>query len=154
MDVPTRLSGCLRDTCEEEGCSLSLQGMHGSISVLSMDCVKSELTARGRTADFAVLSNSSRWIAMIELKGGQDLKAEQIVKQIQSGLNMLMRGMGNQRVDQFFPILVHRSRRDPSSALSGRLIKLGNAQRRIIVAKCGSRLSSLVRPKRRAKRTR
>ena len=145
MDVPAKLSRCLSNTCEEAGCKVDVEGKRGSINVLSMNCVKSTLRAKGRTADFAVLSSNNRWIAMIELKGGQNLKIKQLVKQIQNGLNILMRGMEDQRVDQFFPILVHHSEKDPRRALSGQMITLGKSQRRIIVAKCGDRLSSLIR---------
>ncbi len=119
--------------------------MQDSISVLSMNCVRRTLRAKGRTADFAVLSNSSRWVAMIELKGGQNLKIGQIVEQIQNGLDMLVNGLGDQIVDEFFPILVHHSDRDPRRTLSGRMITLRGTQRRIIVAECGDRLAPLIR---------
>ncbi len=118
--------------------------MQGSISVLSMDCAKRVLRAPGRTADFAVLSNDSRWIAMIELKGGQQLRTKQIVEQIQNGLDMLVNSLDGQIVDHFFPILVHRSEKDPRRALRGRTVTLGESESRIIVAECGDRLSSLI----------
>ena len=83
---------------------------------------------------------------MIELKGGQSLRTSQIIEQIQSGLDMIGGELEDQTVVNFFPILVHKGKKDPRRALRGRKVSFGTEWRSIIVGKCGDNLSTLVSP--------
>ena len=143
MYIPAKLLKCEGDSVSEGGCSLELREMQNKVHVLSMNCVKNSLNARGRTADFAILWKERPWLAMIELKGGQSLRAAQIVEQVQNGLAMIGGALEDQTVVNFFPIIVHKGKRDPRRALRGRKVSFGKEWRSIIVRECGDNLSSL-----------
>ena len=109
-----------------------------------MNCLKGKAGWKGRIADCGILWKESRMIAAIELKGGQNIKISQLVSQLQGGLNLLDHLVTGQQVDAFFPILLHRAKRDPTASLADKRVSFRSQKRRIIVRQCGSRLASIL----------
>lgn len=119
--------------------------MASQVKVLSMNCVKSITKAKGRICDCGILWNEAPIIAVIELKGGKsDVNVNKSVKQLQSGLKVLDRQLSGQQVDDFFPILLYRGKRDPTPALSNRRVTFRQDSRRVIAKPCGTDLAAVV----------
>ena len=70
------------------------------------------------------------------------MTVKKIVHQIQGGLNMLNSITQDQRVHDFYPILMYRGK-DPTRSLRGRTVSFRGIKRKIIPRECGAKLSSV-----------
>lgn len=143
MYIPPQALGSVQDRCCEDNCQLDLTGRTKFVNVLNLDCVKRAVRKTGRIADCAILWKEREIFAIVELKGGQtSVTVDRVVQQIQGGIRILDQLSTDQKVTDFFPILMYRGR-DPTKALRSRLVVFRGQRRRIIPMKCGARLSSI-----------
>tara|TARA_B100002003_G_scaffold232959_1_gene245358 strand:- start:836 stop:1282 length:447 start_codon:yes stop_codon:yes gene_type:complete len=79
-----------------------------------------------------------------EFKGGHDISIQRLVEQIQGGCNAISDLLDGQTVEDFYPIRMYSGKRDPRRALQGKRVMFRGQPRRVMVAPCGSRLSTIV----------
>ncbi|MDP6071653.1 MAG: FAD binding domain-containing protein [SAR202 cluster bacterium] len=79
-----------------------------------------------------------------EFKGGHDISIQRLVEQIQGGCNAISDLLDGQTVEDFHPIRMYSGKRDPRRALQGKRVMFRGQPRRVMVAPCGSRLSTIV----------
>ncbi len=144
VDIPANVETCVCTECEGSGCHVDLAGLARDVDVLDMDCVKRVNRTTGRICDCAILWRSRRLVAATELKGGQDISIQRLVEQIQGGCNAISDLLNGQTVEDFYPIRMYSGKRDPRRALQGKRVMFRGQPRRVMVAPCGSRLSTIV----------
>ena len=110
-----------------------------------MNCLKQAYRHKGRICDCAVFWKDERRIAVVELKGGQNLKIRQLVSQLQGGLDVLSEITQGQAVDSVVPIVLYQATRDPRPALADKRVVFRGNNRRIIAQPCGSRLTDILK---------
>ena len=110
-----------------------------------MNCLKQAYRHKGRICDCAVLWKDEQRIAVVELKGGQNLKIRQLVSQLQGGLDVLSEITQGQTVESVVPIVLYQATRDPRPALANKRVKFRGNNRRIIAQPCGSRLTDILK---------
>ena len=103
MYVPPELLECECESCAEGDCSVDLTGISQNVHVLNLDCVKRRARRGGRVSDCAILWKNENIIAVVELKVGKTrIDADSVTAQIQGGINLIYRYLGDtQRVDDF-----------------------------------------------------
>ena len=144
MYIPPQILGCSCDACCEAGCSIDLTGRSKIIHVLDLNCVRTARRLGGKIADCAFLWKEKNIFAIVELKGGlTKVSIDKVTKQIQGGINALNDLMGDQKIEDIYPIYMYAGK-DPTAALKGKLVGVRGITRRIIPLKCGERLSSIV----------
>ena len=145
MNVPANLSNCLSDSCREGGCECRIASIRSQVKVLDMNCVRSVTSKKGRICDCGILWNTLHKFALVELKGGvSGLDLRKLVSQIQGGLDLLDQQLVGQAVEDFFPILLYRGRRDPTPALSMRQVRFRTLTRNVIAHPCGTDLGKVL----------
>ncbi len=146
---------CQCSDCEEGGCRLDLAGMTDQVVVLDMNKVRDVQDRGGDICDCGILFNDEAIIAAVELKGGQNANVAKLVSQIQGGLDSLAEAVDSQHVSYFYPILMYKSRRDPSRGLAGvDPLRFRGMRRHVMAYPCGTRLSAIVDDDRRRQRRR
>ena len=116
MYVPPQALDCTCASCSEGNCSIDLAGTINYVHVLNLDCLKSVTHRKGRISDCAILWRERGIFAIVELKGGrQDAVIDRLVKQIQSGLDIIDSLAPDQHLEDFYPILMYRGE-DPTTA--------------------------------------
>ena len=145
MNVPTALLNCLSTSCCESECECPIGNLKSQVSILEMNCAKAVTNKKGRICDCGILWNNQPRFAVVELKGGvKDLDLNKLVNQIQGGLDLLDQYLTHQVVEDFFPILLYRGRRDPTAALNKKVVKFRTLTRNIIAKPCGTDLSTIL----------
>ena len=142
MDVPPQALNCRCDSCSEGGCSIDLTGTARNVHVLNLDCLKNVTRRVGRTADCAILWKERGVFAIVELKGGQNTVIDRLVEQIQEGVNSIDSLTQDQRLEDFYPVLMYKGK-DPTAALRDKRVKIRGIERRVIPLECGSRLTAI-----------
>lgn len=145
MNVPAKLSACLSDLCCEGGCECPIAGITTPVRILNMNCVKNLTKKKGRVCDCGILWNTLPRIAVVELKGGvSGLNLSRLVSQLQGGLDLLDQQLADQPVEDFFPVLLYRGKRDPTAALTKRRVKFRTLARTVIARRCGTDLGKIL----------
>ena len=137
--------GAFVSPARKTGCTLDFTGIASQVQVLSMNCLKQAYRHKGRICDCAVLWKDEQRIAVVELKGGQNLKIRQLVSQLQGGLDALSEITQGQTVESVVPIVLYQATRDPRPALADKRVKFRGNNRRIIARPCGSRLTDILK---------
>ncbi len=110
--------------------------------MVNLDCLRKATKSKGRIADCAILWRGRGVFAIVELKGGQNIVIGKLVEQIQEGVNIIDRLAQDERVEDFYPILMYRGK-DPTTALRGNLVEIRGLKRKVIPLKCGAPLNAI-----------
>ena len=111
--------------------------------VLNLDCLSKAVRHKGRISDCAILWKEKELFAVVELKGGQSaIDAKRVVEQIQAGVRLVDNLASDQRIVDFYPILMYGGP-DPTRTLRDRIIEFRGQKRHVIPMECGSRLTSI-----------
>ena len=153
MSVEGKYVNCQCSDCEEGDCRLDLAGAADQVVVLDMNRVKEVGQRSGDICDCGILWKDEPLVAVVELKGGQNVNTDKLVSQIQGGLDALAEIVDGQHVSYFYPILMYKSRRDPSRGLAGvDPPQFRRMRQRIMAHPCGTRLSAILEDRRRTDR--
>ena len=145
MNIPSNLTHCLSTSCNEAGCGCPVSGLKVQVDILDMNCVKATVKKRGRICDCGILWKAQPTFAVVELKGGRaGPKLNQLVEQLQGGLRILEEQLDGQTVEDFYPILLYRSKRDPTAALQNKRVKFRGITHNVIARPCGTDLGNII----------
>ena len=144
MDLPSNVTQCTCDTCEEGGCGLQLpRNLREQIEMVDLNCVKTRLGQAGDTADCGIVWKQKNWVAVVELKGGKNLKFSAIVNQLQGGLDALATLLDGQATGPILPILLYEGK-DPTAGFDGYWVEFRGQRHRIRPYECGTSLATII----------
>ena len=149
---------CLTDCYEDEGCRIDIGGFNpGSLTTIHgtkhQHCLKHR--SPGRLCDrliFGRLDNLNRdFVCAAELKGGKNLDASVAINQIQGGLTLAHRVLGNRATVDWYPLLFYRGklRGHALKLLRSRRASFGGKKKLVDWVDCGSSLLSCLSGSRR-----
>lgn len=138
---------CTDQTCEDSGCSLSLEGTPTNRVVVDMNCDALKTKAereRKKRCDFLFVGKEAEtvWAASIEMKSGW-VDASVALEQLQEGANTLECWLPKDCKIQFVPVLawnrkIHKRER---SLLQRGRVQLRGQEKQAILIDCGDSLS-------------
>ena len=82
----------------------------------------------------------------VELKGGKNLRATNVIQQVQNGLDIASELLGNQPVEDWLPLVLFSGRLSSEDVRQLRLnhVSFRNERKQILTRRCGTRLSEVL----------
>ena len=138
---------CLADSYEDDGCKIDIGGFNSGV-LITIDGTKHQHCLKhrssGRLCDRLIFGRlaSRDFVCAAELKGGKNLDASVGIKQIQSGLTLAHRMLGNGTTVDWYPLLFYGGslRGQGLKLLRSRKVSFGGMRKSVQQVKCGSSL--------------
>lgn len=142
--------GCRSDSCDKEGCTLSVGIAKVKRILVDLDCPDLHIPPDLKRCDYVFVGekntkakNTKAWVAPIELKSGR-FDAAKVIDQLQGGAETVeeKKWLPDDGAFQFVPVLAHGRdlRIKQRNELRSHTVHLCGQTRRVALVRCGGRL--------------
>lgn len=142
--------GCRSDSCDKEGCTLSVGIARVKRVLVDLDCPDLHIPHDRKRCDYVFVGekntkakNTKAWVAPIELKSGR-FDAAKVIDQLQGGAETVeeKKWLPDDGAFQFVPVLAHGEaiHRRQLNEFRSRKVRLRKQKQQVAVVRCGGKL--------------
>lgn len=140
---------CLCHNCRDRGCEINLDGIDtASLTIINGSAYqKAHSGTDAKLADCVVFANmSNRFVAVIELKGGDSIRMGDAIEQIQMGMSLAEEFLNGREIDSWYPLLIFSGEMGLRELrqLQRRRIEFRGERKSAIRRECGSNLREII----------